>query len=343
MNNEIKSHIKAWLMRTLPNRSINEVLEGNVVLGSDIGAIRTENQDRIAFLQTRAKNNEFVVGILADGMGGMIDGAECASTAISTFLYSCIENRNEPLNQRLSLAVMQANEDVHNLYNGKGGCTLSAFIVDNEGKIAFINVGDSRIYLEEKSKLFQLTTDDTLAAQLNQKSIEANNALIQFIGLGNGLEAHIFTEEKLENISRIILSSDGFHYLSNQKIEGLLNKNESISELCRRMLLTSNWISGHDNSSILIAQNFDSFFNKVPSGTVRISNNVSELDLLILPPNSKAKELPESIKIENPIIVKESKNEVQTEIEQTDKKTPKKRSKKKNKNNPQLRIILDEI
>ncbi len=81
--------ITSWLLRTTPRSGNSLVANQSTALASDIGLTRRENQDRIALLKvdTNSTNSlSFTAIALADGMGGMINGAECAALAIGSQL-----------------------------------------------------------------------------------------------------------------------------------------------------------------------------------------------------------------------------------------------------------------
>ena len=73
-----------WLMRKSPVSAVRRVAELPIAMASDIGLVRSENQDRAAILRIQlTEGRSSVVVVLCDGMGGMSDGAECASLAIA--------------------------------------------------------------------------------------------------------------------------------------------------------------------------------------------------------------------------------------------------------------------
>ena len=138
---------------------------GNSIGG---GMIREQNQDRVACMRFCSRLNDvapFVVIALSDGMGGMKDGAECASRTVAGFFDSIVRNRHLDEVSRISLAAEEANESVYRFAGGYGGATLSAVLVSELGAF-IVNVGDSRIYAEVQAsgvQLRRLTIDDSLA------------------------------------------------------------------------------------------------------------------------------------------------------------------------------------
>jgi serine/threonine protein phosphatase PrpC len=107
--------IAAWLSRSGPPRSLNQCFDLSVVLATDIGLQRSENQDRVAALKISAgskRGRSLVAVAVADGMGGMRDGGKCATLALSSFFYSLMVHRGYGLERRATAAISYANDEV---------------------------------------------------------------------------------------------------------------------------------------------------------------------------------------------------------------------------------------
>ncbi|OEE41241.1 PP2C family protein-serine/threonine phosphatase [Vibrio anguillarum] len=251
----IARQLRSWLTRSLPSHSCRTVDDLRVSLASDVGLKRTENQDKVILLRAQVTPvKSFIVGVLCDGMGGMVDGEACAALAISSFISSCIRNRSLSVDQRLLYAVRHANSEVFNEYRGDGGATLSAFIVDSSGNASSVNVGDSRLYVVRGSNVTQLSTDDTLAGQLNRKIEDSpmNGKLLQFIGIGEELEPHQLEVPDLASISKIVMTSDGVHYINEDTFSTMLVQKIESSDLSNRLIQVAKWCGGHDNATNLV-------------------------------------------------------------------------------------------
>ncbi len=91
-----------WLARSSAKSGINRPEDLNAVLSTDIGLVRAENQDLIAAIRVNTPSNvgnPFFAMALLDGMGGMQDGKQCATIALSNLFYSLIKFR-EGANKR---------------------------------------------------------------------------------------------------------------------------------------------------------------------------------------------------------------------------------------------------
>lgn len=250
---QLQSQLYKWLMRMTTASAVRRIGEMPISIGSDIGNARNENQDRVAVVKVQLESNQtFMVVALCDGMGGMSDGSACASQALASFFISCISNRNAPPSVRLSIAAMDANRVVHALYKGSGGATLSAILVDYDGKITGVNIGDSRIYSHSDSQLKQLSVDDTmkgLRPNFNN-DIRAGNELLQFVGIGDSLEPHIVEVDVLPNL--IIMTSDGVHYFDKNVMQMVIQNAKEPAIAVKRLIDVAKWCGGRDNASIAI-------------------------------------------------------------------------------------------
>lgn len=283
----IQLRLKKWLMRTNPKGAIRQVAQAPLVLSSDIGRVRAENQDRVAVLRAKVSpTRSFLVAVLCDGMGGMLDGAGCASSAVSAFLTSCIRNRTLEPSERLQVAVESANNCVFREYNQKGGATLSAFLIDTDQNFAAVNIGDSRIYSFSDNKLQQMSKDDTLAGQFGQadKPMNYSNQLLQYIGMGEDLDPHFISMPDIDSDSKILMTSDGTHFVDQSTMESILRYADNPAEIGSRLIALAKWCGGKDNASIVVAEKLSTILSAdnedAPTGSVQIWDSFGDLQLI---------------------------------------------------------------
>jgi PPM family protein phosphatase len=283
----ITLQLQSWLQQPSPERSAHTLDDLPISIASDVGILRQENQDRAIILRAQVSiTKSFVVGVLCDGMGGMTDGAKCASLAISVFLSSCIRNRSLNVKDRITKAVLEADKAVYGQYIGNGGATLSAFIFDSDGNASGINVGDSRIYCQFKTgNIEQLSVDDTIAGQLNQPegASNFNNKLIQYVGIGSDIEPHIIDIPEASLIQKLLLTSDGVHYLPPATLHSLIVPKISSFDLSKRLINVSNWCSGHDNATTIVVTEPSTIFDygkNTITGTIKLCDHNSDVFLI---------------------------------------------------------------
>lgn len=240
-----------WLSHVGPDRSVNASIGMPVVLGSDRGLIRGENQDRVAVMRVNSmagSNSPFAVFALVDGMGGMVDGNQCAIKTVASFLNANIRFRHEKPEERLRLAVEVANEYVFKFSKGKGGATLSALLVTAEGRAVTLNVGDSRIYASvstgDTAVVKRLTVDDSL-----EEIVGGNGKdLLQFIGMGDGLIPHI--DEVPPHVQRLLLTSDGIHFVKNEALCEILLNAKAEQDVAEELLDLAKRRGSPDNATL---------------------------------------------------------------------------------------------
>lgn len=224
-------------------------------LGTLAGTVRPQNQDRLVGGQfTSIDGRLFRMIALSDGMGGLRYGQEAASLTLASFLWF-LTSFNGPMLSRLYNAANFANEQVAERFRGQSGATLSAVVVTADGDVFTLNVGDSRIYgYDDDAGLVQLSTDDTLAG-LAQQGIfvdekHNSNALLQHIGMGDGLEPHADKVEVEDLYKYYLLTTDGIHWVGNKLLSLIAENALDHTQLTRRLLALAEMTGAHDNASL---------------------------------------------------------------------------------------------
>ena len=172
--------------------------------------------------------NTLLLGVVADGMGGMSQGEIASQIAVQTFLKEPIpENLStaEQCNTWLVDICQKTNQAIAEKVQD-GGTTLSVVLAINH-QLTIAHVGDSRIYHIHGGEIGQLSEDHSLVALLvasgeitEEESWEHpdRNVLLKSLGstrnLSNGYVQNLNrTVNKLsidlENNDIIILCSDG--------------------------------------------------------------------------------------------------------------------------------------
>ncbi len=169
------------------------------------------------------------IAVLCDGMGGL-SGGEKASNLCVDLVHKLYHEmaQNGDIALFYSRAISQADEGVVALRDENGnplraGTTMISVVID-DGKLHWASVGDSRIYIQRRNEILQLTKDHNLLMLLNEKvkngqmtQEEANRdpkreALISYIGI-NGVRyvSRNRVPLELEPGDHIILCSDGLY------------------------------------------------------------------------------------------------------------------------------------
>lgn len=275
----LNSTLIKWLSRDVPDKSSGQSVRKNVSLFTDIGLIRSQNQDRVACLHIDSatpSESSFMAIAVSDGMGGMKDGAECATRTIASFFSALTKHRHRPELERLRISTIEANESVYRFSNGAGGATLSALLITDKFGTFSVNVGDSRIYAEtltEPKELHRITRDDSLAEAVGGHGRE----LLQFIGMGPGIQPHINFVDSVYD--RFLLTTDGIHFVDNDTLSLIFINSANINQAANRLSTLARWLGAHDNASgaVISLQDAHKSLSKTNERSLKILDPFSEL------------------------------------------------------------------
>ena len=129
---------------------------------------RLTNEDNYGVRQQQLGDAQnLIMGVVADGMGGMAQGEVASQIAVQTLIEEPIpqefEGEEFQANWLTSL-VHKANESITNTVKD-GGTTLSA-VLGVSDRLMLAHVGDSRIYLIRQGEISQLSEDHSLVAMM---------------------------------------------------------------------------------------------------------------------------------------------------------------------------------
>jgi serine/threonine protein phosphatase PrpC len=226
----------------------------SVCLATSVGSVRNDNQDRAVVVRARDEQRpeqNFLLAVLSDGIGGLAHGGEAATLAISAFVARYLRTSRLNVVDRLRSAAINANALVYSRFKAGAGATLSAVIVTNDDVVNGVNVGDSRIYaISKQRELIQLSQDDTLAGVLRQVETppEHYKQLVQFIGMGEGVEPHLLKYD-LNIVDALLLTTDGVHSAPNGIMRQIVRRTNTLGEILRKLLSLSDLLGGQDNAT----------------------------------------------------------------------------------------------
>ena len=213
--------------KSLQTKEVNWSVASRSTLG--LSTSRLQNEDSHGVIKSIASTSEaLILGVVADGMGGMAQGEIASQTAVKSILEAKLPQDLTTAAQRgqwLIESVQQANEAVARQVRD-GGTTISIILaVGRELNIA--HVGDSRIYLLRQGMICQLSEDHSLVAMLlasgqitYKESLDHpdRSTLMKSLGskpqLSNGYVQDLSSfggdlSLKLEHEDTLILCSDG--------------------------------------------------------------------------------------------------------------------------------------
>ena len=244
-------------------------------ISSIIGTRKYQQDAVVACNKAFLHKNKFTKGIvvLCDGMGGM-NGGEIASALTTKTIYEdYLKSNPTDIPKFLKEEVRKTDTMVYELKDELNrpmgsGSTLLCIVVDN-GKLFWVSVGDSRIYIIRNREMVQVTEDHNYYLLLKKKAEsgqitfeEAANdpkaeALISFIGIGK--ESPIDNNEQpfpLQDGDIVLLCSDGLYKtLPDEEILSTILRYSDNVESAAKMLthvVQSKQKRGQDNTTVAV-------------------------------------------------------------------------------------------
>lgn len=234
---------------------------------------RKNQQDTLAYseITDESLTSKGALFIVADGMGGLSDGAEISSMLAVRMLqfFDHNEFQSNPAD-KLYEAVMYANEEVNKHLGpegiGKSGSTLvTAYIKDNA--VYWLSVGDSNIYLYHNNSSVRLNELHTYERELMNDVAEGRislkqakrhperAALTSFIGAGEIKYIDRNVEPLiLESEDRLVLSSDGMNTVTQEEFEQMMHYDVAEASLKLKYLITEKNKRNQDNYTAILIE-----------------------------------------------------------------------------------------
>jgi serine/threonine protein phosphatase PrpC len=247
-------------------------------LGSDVGMVRTNNQDSVftMFTSNISADNQpdFGLFVVADGMGGHHEGERASAIAVRSVakhildnFYHTLLNPPSPDAEKpmivdiLSEAIQKANEAVSEQIP-EGGTTVTAATL--VGDLLYLaHVGDSRAYMISKDGIEQLTRDHSLVQRLIEldqltpeeaASHPQRNVLYRAVGQNDNLEVDASTY-RMPAGARLLLCSDGlWNQISSDNLLQIVRAAKSPQDACDHLITVANDRGGPDNITVVLVQ-----------------------------------------------------------------------------------------
>lgn len=235
---------------------------------TDIGRKRKTNQD--SFYMGLEKK----LFVVADGMGGHNGGDIASQMAVKVLPEYLYKNITMDPNLLLAASIKESNRSIKNYGETHPelvgmGTTIVSFLFRGQN-IYIGNVGDSRAYLINNKKIYQLTRDHSLVQEkLNygvytreQAALDPQkNVLVRTVGFEDDVEVDVFVYKVIKN-DIFICCSDGLHgKVSDEDILFLINKfipdpamatQESADNVIRALIDQANENGGQDNITAIL-------------------------------------------------------------------------------------------
>ncbi len=222
----------------------------------DIGSVRENNEDAVVC-------DERLV-VVADGMGGH-PGGEVASTVAVALVQAVFTGRSL---DELEAGVRAANRAIWDRADGSGelegmGTTVCAVGLTQDGRLAVVNVGDSRGYMLRDRSLTQLTDDHSVTAELVRRGELSERealdhphrgVLTRALGVGPDVEPDSASHPAIEG-DRLLVCTDGlFNEVPNEEIASTMAAADDIQATANSLVELALSRGGRDNISVVIAE-----------------------------------------------------------------------------------------
>lgn len=237
------------------------------------GQVRDNNEDNI-HLWT---HDDFVLAIVADGMGGAAAGEEASRIAVETIKAGFIPQESQSpmafdsadgtLVEKLRDTINTANLTIFEKANASPefrgmGTTLTLSFV-RETFATFAHVGDSRAYLVDgsDSSISQITSDHSFVQALvmaghitPEEAINHPMGNVLYRALGQAEEVDIDMYHKRLHVGdRLVLCSDGLtRHVKPEEIAEIVLSDSNPDVVSQKLIDLTNERGGEDNVSVIV-------------------------------------------------------------------------------------------
>ena len=249
---------------------------------SDIGNSRENNEDRFGVYPIG--DNAYLFAV-CDGMGGENAGEIAAHMALSAFSETVLAICKLHLKEnKLSLTLREAElilanaaeransillsyEETHSECRGMGTTLVAALVCDRES-IAWLNLGDSRLYTIDQKDILQVSKDHSYlqymidTGELTAKEAE-KSPIRNLITRAVGIDKEVSPDVDLFELSpseweetTLLLCSDGLSgHLPEQTCMSIANRRDiSLSERAELMLEEAKKNGSTDNITLILVE-----------------------------------------------------------------------------------------
>lgn len=236
---------------------------------TDIGRVRTENQDRVwvGYLK-----DDVIMAVVCDGMGGEKAGGVASGMTMEIFSERMQKGfRNDidgnSLRNLMITSIEAANTLVYEKANNpemQGMGTTCVAVVIRGHRAYIINVGDSRAYcISKDGSISQITKDHTMVrmlvdqGEISEDEVQEHpqrNYITRAVGAREDISVDYF-EIDISNSDKILLCSDGLSgYLDEEKILRIISTHD-INAASDALINKANERGGYDNITVVLISN----------------------------------------------------------------------------------------
>jgi protein phosphatase len=236
---------------------------------TDIGRKRKTNQDSICV------NHEHHFYAVADGMGGHNGGDIASQLSVKIIPEYLGQGITEDPQTLMKNIILKINHSILTMAGENAelqgmGTTLSAIYFANQ-QLVIGNVGDSRVYVINNHKMYQMTRDHSFVQEKLNMGIYTReeavadpqkNVLVRSVGFEADVSVDVFNYRISRN-DMFMICSDGLHgKVSDGDILHIIQKNITDPSTCqisdvkaaiKELIYQANDNGGQDNISVILA------------------------------------------------------------------------------------------
>lgn len=232
---------------------------------SDRGLKRPNNEDAVGALEPkdpRLLRQSGVLYVVADGLGGHEKG-EWASQHVVQTLLNGYYSLSHPPDQRLRMLIERANTEIYQeakrtLAEGERMATTVLAAAIHRGKLYLAHVGDSRAYLIRGERIYRLTQDHSVVAEMvrsgaltedEARTSKLRNRLTRSVGSRPNVEVEVSQPIPLQPGDLLLLCTDGLTQYATD-LDLLTAAYGEPKEIVERLIKFANDRGGSDNITV---------------------------------------------------------------------------------------------
>ena len=237
---------------------------------TDIGMVRQTNQDAYYISE---ENDNYILCILADGMGGYTGGeiaSRLACMSAAQYIKQNFDDNKQYTKEEIMDIIKKAMEYSNKVVYEKSkeekeleqmGTTLEVCLIYNN-RVHIGHIGDSRIYRIRQNIMRKITTDHSYVQKLvkdgtitKEEAIHhpKKNMLMKALGCEEEIEPDIMVKGFNPN-DIILICSDGLtNMISEQEIYNIII--EDTKNATTHLIKKAKELGGYDNITAIIIEN----------------------------------------------------------------------------------------
>lgn len=211
-----------------------------------------------------------VMAIVADGIGGYINGNLASKIAVETYLDE-FERRNatDNISYYFQTSAVLSNGRIRDEFGEAKGGTTAVAVVLAEGKMYWTSVGDSNIAVIRNRRLIEINRkenvknwleDQYLAGAINKEAAMGgpmDKRLVNYLGY-DGFKKASESDRPilLKKKDQILIYSDGVEVIGQIELENIMSRKGTAQKKAEMIMeaIETKKVNSKDNSTIIILE-----------------------------------------------------------------------------------------